>query len=228
MYKGSCVKPAIAFAANSVKGDRSSNKVSAMPLSVLPRFRSALAAFALISAPLSALAQGWPGFPVAVQTAPAPGSVHVANTPRGLNVRSGPGTVYPRIGVLPRGQGGQVAGCEASGRWCALSFPGGGQGWVYMPLTRPAALPARLGPTVDWRRLYRTDVPYVHTGKGRVNLRQGAGTHRTIVGKLYPGQGGLVRGCSADARWCLLSVPPYGTEGWVYMPLMKPLTGRAF
>ena len=82
--------------------------------------------------------------------------------------------------------------------------------------------PARLGPPVDWRRLYTPDIPYIHKGTGRVNLRQGAGTHRAVVGKLYPGQGGYVRGCSADARWCLLAVAPHGAEGWVYMPLLAP------
>jgi len=155
---------------------------------------------------------------------PLPGSVHVADARAGLNVRSGPGTVYPRIGVLARGQGGQVAGCDARGRWCALTFPGGGGGWVYMPLTRPAIVPASLGAPVDWRRLYRPDIPYIHTGTGRVNLRQGAGTHRVVVAKLHPGQGGFVQGCSEDARWCLLTIPPHGVEGWAYMPLLEPIT----
>lgn len=204
----------------------------------MPFRRTVSAALALAaSVALPAAAQGWQAPPsahsvVAAAPAYAPGSLHLADTRRGLNVRSGPGTTYPRIGVLPRGEGGIVAGCDAGGRWCALRFAGGAQGWVYMPLTRPAsarprpaAVPARLGPPVDWRRLYRPDVPYIHTGTGRVNLRQGAGTHRAVVGKLHPGQGGFVQGCSADARWCLLSIPPLGAEGWVYMPLLDPLTG---
>ena len=187
-------------------------------------FRRCLAALivpmALSFAAMPADAQGWAVAPPAV--APAPGPVHVADTRQGLNVRSGPGVGFPRIGVLQRGQGGRVAGCAPGGLWCALRFPGGREGWVYMPYTRPAATPARLGPPRDWRRLYRTDVPYIHTGTGRVNLRQGAGTHRTVVGKLHPGQGGFVQGCTADARWCLLSIPPFGAEGWAYMPLLDP------
>ena len=182
-------------------------------------FRRVLMALSMLTLPLVAsspsLAQGWSGA--------APGSVHVADAPSGLNVRSGPGTAYPRVGVLARGQGGQVAGCDAGGRWCALTFPNGGSGWVYMPLTRPAIIPARLGVPVDWQRLYRTDVPYIHTGTGRVNLRQGAGTHRIVVAKLHPGQGGFVQGCSEDARWCLITIPPHGVEGWAYMPLLEPI-----
>ena len=186
------------------------------------RFRAALAVLSLLALPLVAVspvaAQGW---------APAPGSVHVADVRAGLNVRAGPGKAYPRIGVLARGQGGQVAGCDAGGRWCALTFANGGQGWVYMPMTRPAGVPASLRAPVDWRRLYRTDVPYIHTGQGRVNLRQGAGTHRTVVAQLNTGGGGFVQGCSEDARWCLISVPPNGIEGWVYMDLLDPITAPA-
>ena len=197
-----------------------------MPIRFAPftrRLHAVLAAVSLLAVPLGmaapAMAQGGQHAPA--HTAVAPGAMRVADTRRGLNVRSGPGTAYPRIGVLPRGQGGQVMGCEASGQWCALSFAGGASGWVYIPMTRPAVVPARMGPRVDWRTLYRTDVPYIHTGTGRVNLRQGAGEHRNVVGKLHPGQGGYVRGCSADGRWCLLSVPPHGVEGWVYMPLLS-------
>ena len=202
-----------------------------MPRRLLPSVAVVLFALSCAS---TASAQGWAGASVSHAAAP----VHVADTPRGLNVRSGPGTAYPRVGVLPRGEGGRVAGCEPAGRWCLLRFDGGGEGWVYMPLTRPAATPASLGtghggighggPPVDWQRLYRPDVPYVHAGTGRVNLRQGAGTHRRIVGKLAPGQGGFVQGCSADARWCLLTVPPHGVEGWVYMPLLRPLSPVPF
>ncbi len=193
-----------------------------MPSCLFP-LRRIFAALSILVLPFGvaspSLAQGWSG--------PLPGSVHVADARAGLNLRAGPGTAWPRIGVLSRGQGGQVAGCDAGGRWCALRFPDGREGWVYMPLTRPAVIPARLGVPVDWRRLYRPDVPYIHTGTGRVNLRQGAGEHRMVVGKLYPGQGGFVQGCSEDARWCLLTVPPYGAEGWVYMPLLEPAIAAA-
>lgn len=197
-----------------------------MPRRPLPSLVAAFLALSL-SGLSPASAQGWSAAPAFV---PAP--VHVADTPRGLNIRSGPGTAYPRIGVLARGEGGQIAGCEATGRWCALRFADGSTGWVYMPLTRPAARAASLGagregPAVDWRRLYRPDIPYFHIGTGRVNLRQGAGTHRRIVGKLHPGQGGFVQGCSADARWCLLAIPPHNAEGWVYMPLLKPAAPAA-
>jgi len=197
------------------------------------RFRPALAALSMLAAPMVAaspvLAQGWSGAPfhavasgTAAPGAAVPGTVRLADARRGLNVRAGPGTAYPRVGVLARGQGGRVATCDARGRWCALIFPNGGSGWVYMPLTRSAAVPASLGRPVDWRQRYRTDVPYIHTGQGRVNMRQGPGTHRTVVAQLNPGGGGFVQGCSADARWCLISVPPEGVEGWVSMHLLDP------
>lgn len=199
--------------------------MSFRPFSLSARFRHAAVALSLLAVPVAAAspasAQGWSGAPVHA-AAPAPGALRIADARQGLNVRAGPGTAFPRVGVLSRGQGGRVATCDAGGRWCALIFPNGGSGWVYMPLTRPAAVPASLGRPVDWRRLYRTDVPYIHTGKGRVNMRQGAGTHRIVVAQLNPGGGGYVQGCTQDARWCLISVPPNGVEGWVSMHLLDP------
>ena len=173
---------------------------------------AALAALVALALPFQANAQA----------VPAPGPVHINATDSGLNVRTGPGTEFPKIGRLRPAQGGVVLGCNATGRWCEMGFEDGGRGWVYMPLTRPLAAAAALRQPVDWRQLYRPDVAYIHTGTGRVNLRQGAGTHRTVIGKLHPGQGGYVQGCSADAQWCLLTFPPNGYEAWVYMPLLKP------
>jgi hypothetical protein len=46
-----------------------------------------------------------------------------------LNVRSGPGTGYPVIGVLGSGQSTTIRGCLQSGTWCAIS-QGGEEGWV--------------------------------------------------------------------------------------------------
>jgi hypothetical protein len=50
----------------------------------------------------------------------------------GLNVRSGPGTAYPVIGVLPAGQAARITGQNADGTWWQIVFPpdSGGRGWV--------------------------------------------------------------------------------------------------
>jgi SH3-like domain-containing protein len=50
-----------------------------------------------------------------------------------INVRSGPGTEYERIGVLLVGQQAPALGRTEGGRWIEIAYPGveGGKGWVY-------------------------------------------------------------------------------------------------
>jgi hypothetical protein len=47
-----------------------------------------------------------------------------------LNVRAGPGSQYPVIGVLRAGQQATLNGCLQSGKWCSVA-EADGQGWVY-------------------------------------------------------------------------------------------------
>lgn len=43
-----------------------------------------------------------------------------------LNVRAGPGSQYPVVGVLAAGQDTTIKGCLANGKWCSVD-----EGWVY-------------------------------------------------------------------------------------------------
>jgi len=45
-----------------------------------------------------------------------------------LNIRSGPGTGYPVVGVIPVGHSVRVANCVADSAWCAVDFAGT-HGW---------------------------------------------------------------------------------------------------
>jgi heat shock protein HslJ/uncharacterized protein YraI len=49
-----------------------------------------------------------------------------------LNIRSGPGTVFPVIGAARAGDEGEIIGRSADGRWWVVSVPSlpGGMGWV--------------------------------------------------------------------------------------------------
>ena len=62
-----------------------------------------------------------------------------------INVRSGPGTFYEKVGVLLAGQSTPAKGRSAGGDWVLVEYPGvaGGQGWVYAPLVSltPGSLP---------------------------------------------------------------------------------------
>lgn len=47
-----------------------------------------------------------------------------------LNVRAGPGTNFPVVGVIPEGGAAVIGGCVADSRWCTVAYDGG-EGWAY-------------------------------------------------------------------------------------------------
>jgi heat shock protein HslJ len=66
--------------------------------------------------------------------------------PNGVNIRSGPGTVYPIAGWAPNGVTGEIIGRSADGQWWAAPYTGspGGMGWVagaYVQVTNVADVP---------------------------------------------------------------------------------------
>jgi hypothetical protein len=62
-----------------------------------------------------------------------------------INVRSGPGIFFQKIGVLLTGQQAPALGRSAGGDWIVISYPGvaGGVAWVYAPFVNitPGTLP---------------------------------------------------------------------------------------
>lgn len=52
-----------------------------------------------------------------------------------INVRSGPGTFYEKVGVLVLGQEMPAIGVSGGGDWILIDYPGvpTGQAWVYQP-----------------------------------------------------------------------------------------------
>lgn len=110
---------------------------------------------------------------------PQPGSPLAATT-ADLNVRSGPGTGYPVLGLLKAGQTAEITGRSADGRWWQIKFSGvaGERGWLSaqyvtaqntgnVPLVQapplPTAAPATATPVpptptpvviTDWRGEY--------------------------------------------------------------------------
>ncbi len=55
-----------------------------------------------------------------------------------INVRSGPGTDYPKVGVLLNREQVPALGATPGGSWIQIIYPGveGGTAWVYAPLVR--------------------------------------------------------------------------------------------
>ena len=56
----------------------------------------------------------------------------IVTAPKGVNVRTGPGVVYPIIGIAPMGTQLEVVGISADGTWWAVHIPGAPNnlGWV--------------------------------------------------------------------------------------------------
>jgi hypothetical protein len=79
-----------------------------------------------------------------------------------INVRSGPGTRYPAIGVLLPAQTAPALGKSPAGEWVQISYPGvpGDVGWVYaayvrlsfgkeLPIVEPPPTATVVAPTID-------------------------------------------------------------------------------
>ncbi|MGH2581690.1 MAG: SH3 domain-containing protein [Anaerolineales bacterium] len=81
-----------------------------------------------------------------------------------INVRSGPGTDYPEVGILVGGQQVPAKGRSAAGLWIQVVYNGveGGLAWVYAPLVsqvfgaadlpiieQPPTPTPRVTPTID-------------------------------------------------------------------------------
>ena len=78
-----------------------------------------------------------------------------------INVRSGPSTDYPIVGVRVMGQTAPALGRSVGGDWIKIAYPGveGGVAWVYayivtpsgtLPIVEPPPTPTpRVTPTID-------------------------------------------------------------------------------
>lgn len=80
-----------------------------------------------------------------------------------INVRAGPGTDYPAVGVLVTSEQAPAKGRSAAGLWIQIVYPGteSGLGWVYsplvtvlgggsLPIVEPPSTPTpRVTPTID-------------------------------------------------------------------------------
>jgi len=99
--------------------------------------------------------------PTVTGTATGPYIIVVSDPDDQINVRSGPGTEYPKIGVLLNRQQAPALGRLPGGTWIMIAYVGteGGIGWVYAPLTQvygelpivevPPTPTPRVTPTID-------------------------------------------------------------------------------
>jgi hypothetical protein len=96
-----------------------------------------------------------------VTSSPGGATVVVTLDQDQINVRSGPNTNYPLVGVLIAGQRVSALGRTVGGDWIQIAYPGvpGGVAWVYsplvvvegsLPIVEPPPTPTpRTTPTID-------------------------------------------------------------------------------
>jgi len=86
----------------------------------------------------SVAGQGQPPAPTVTSTASGPMAVVVPGPEPQINIRSGPGTTYDKVGVLLVGQKAPAKGRSSGGLWVMIEYPGvpGGVAWVWSAYVR--------------------------------------------------------------------------------------------
>jgi uncharacterized protein YraI len=158
---------------------------------------------------------------------PPPPSAPTATALEAVNIRSGPGTLYPSFGVAPRGATGEVIGKSANGQWWVvrlpITFAAVGQGWVsaqFVQVTDADNVPVMpappLPPTVEVQPP-PAGAPNA-TAIEAVHVRSGPGTQFPAFGIAPRGTRGEVIGVSQNGRWWVVRIPTHLVgrgQGWV-------------
>ena len=132
----------------------------------------------------------------------------------GVNVRSGAGTRYGRIGGLAEGASVTIVG--QSGGWCQIKY-GSGTGWVCGDYVKKTS-----GGSSGGSSSGTSTAGYVSgTGGAGVNVRSGAGTGHSRIGGLAEGASVTIVGQSNG--WYKIK---YGSgTGWVSSQFVKKGSG---
>lgn len=109
--------------------------------------------------------------PPATIVAPTPvpgGPTAIVTAPDGVNIRSGPGTEYDIIGIMPQNTQAPIVGRSADGQWWVLNIPAApnSQGWVsasYVRAENADNAPVILPPGAPAPTATPTPVPPVET-----------------------------------------------------------------
>jgi uncharacterized protein YraI len=126
-----------------------------------------------------------------------------------LNVRSGPGLGYRRVGKLRAADGRVTGACHSKRRWVAVKPAKGKKGWAYAGYLRNAS-PTKV-----------TSYPTLACGyrlsrvrrAGYLNVRSGPGLGYRRVGKLRTTDGRVTGACQPKRRWVAVNSAK-GKAGW--------------
>lgn len=140
-----------------------------------------------------------------------------------VNIRTGPGMSYQKIGLLKKGETAEIIGRDPEGYWWAIRVPEApnGQGWVardYVVARRTEDVPV-LEPKPGAGVLI-VPTPVIGapslTANAKVNVRNAPNENADILAQLDAGQKAEIVGVSADGAWWAIKL--LGEQemiGWV-------------
>ena len=142
-----------------------------------------------------------------------------------MNVRSGPGEEYDRIGGATVGEEFRITGVNEDGDWWRIDF-GGEAAWIYAPFvtaTNAENVPvvgSSISETASETTASASDAPEAESATltvlGDMNIRSGPGTSYDIVGAATEGGEFEITGKSPDGEWWRIDFD--GQSGWIYAP----------
>jgi len=144
-----------------------------------------------------------------------------------LNVRSGPGMVYPVVVAIGNGNYVQVIGRDAGSTWIKVVTHTGHQGWlnsIYTTMTVPlsgipvVAIPAVPITPIEPPQPVHPIEPSGATAvinTGMLNVRSGPGMAYSVVSYLPYGQSVGILGRDANSFWIKVQTPA-GPMGWIH------------
>ncbi len=168
--------------------------------------------------------------PTATPTALPAGMLRAVVTSRGLNVRSGPGIEFSRLGAVAGGTTLALDGRNTSGTWVHGQVAGGAlTGWLsakYMRIEGDVASLAVLagGPsqaaTATATRPAVKQLTAVVTAQG-LNVRAGPGIEHERIGVVEGGTALVLSGRNSAGTWVWGHPAEEGPEGWLSAAYMK-------
>jgi uncharacterized protein YraI len=168
--------------------------------------------------------------PLPPVTFPPPASNAITGEARvNVNVRTGPGTLFPVIGTAQQGQTGEILGINPPGTWYAVRVPtsqvGNGVAWVsadFVNLSNPTGLPLvqitpPLLPSTANFPAPSANAPQAIM-REPATLRSGPTLEFPIFGVASTGSRAEVVGQSSDREWWAIRLPANlasNQTGWV-------------
>jgi cell wall-associated NlpC family hydrolase len=135
-----------------------------------------------------------------------------------VNVRTGPGSRFPRSAVLPKGTAVWVL--ETKDSWQKVKYGNGHGGWVASSFIKPADAPVAVTAAPESGASSVGDDPteaidglYAWIAEDEVKARFGPGMEFDVKSGLE--RGAKVAVMDIDGHWCKVRLPVASTYGWV-------------